>query len=137
MVYNYKLGSDIFNVAVWSNRAVTPEGKKEVHCLKRLLFMLLALIVISAQIQICFMIINGFDKSMIKTGDLQKAIKWELDIYFAAVLCFILTAYQVFDDCKQRIIVMANERNWIKWILAYISYVGNVFVATAVFFTIL
>jgi len=46
MVYNYKLGSDIFNVAVWSNR----EGKKDVHFMKRLLFCLLAIIVITAQI---------------------------------------------------------------------------------------
>ena len=32
---------------------------------------------------------------------------------------------------------MANERNWLKWILAYVSYLGNILVATAVFFTIL
>jgi len=83
------------------------------------------------------MIISVFYKNMVETGDLQKAIKWDIDLYLAAVLCFILTAYQVFDDSKQRIIVMANERNWLKWLLAYVSYIGNIFVATAVFFTIL
>ena len=56
MVNSFKLGSDIFNVAVWSNR----EGKAKVHCCKRILFSLLALIVITAQVQICYMIIKAF-----------------------------------------------------------------------------
>ena len=66
MVYNFKLGSDIFNVAIWSNR----EGKKETHCCKRLLFPLLACIVIGVQIEICYLIILGFYDTMVKTGDL-------------------------------------------------------------------
>jgi hypothetical protein len=94
-------------------------------------------LVITAQVQICFYIIDELFKAIEKSGGLAHAIKWDIDLYFASIICFILTSYQVFDDCKQRIIVMANERNWLRWILAYISYCGNMFVATAVFLTIL
>ena len=159
MVKNLRLGSDIFNVAVWSNR----EGKKKVHCCKRLLFSLLAIIIITAQVQICYMIIYAFLDGIMKEEEcklsidptvtvpckdeawsmaklekgLQKAITWNFDLFIGAVICFILTAYQVFDDSKQRIIVMVNKGNIFQWVIAYISYVGNIFVATAVFFTIL
>ena len=82
------------------------------------------------------MIILPFGEVILKKG-LKDAVSWRIDLYVGAVICFILTAYQVFDDSKQRIIVMVNETNIIKWLLAYVSYLGNIFVATAVFFTIL
>lgn len=58
-------------------------------------------------------------------------------MYIAAILCFVMVSYQVFDDSKQRVIVMTFTRSLTAFFLAYISYITNMFVATAIFFTIL
>ena len=50
----YRLSSDIFNIAVWSNR---DQGKKKVGCFKRFIFTVIAAIVIVAQVQISYTII--------------------------------------------------------------------------------
>jgi hypothetical protein len=47
MVKAYKLSSDIFNIAVWSNREA---GKKKVGLCKRFVFTVIAAIVIVAQV---------------------------------------------------------------------------------------
>jgi len=81
-------------------------------------------------------IIKNFYKGVDKTG-LQNLLHWDFGLYISAIVCFCLTAYQTFDDGKQRIINMTNTRNPIMWLLNYTAYVANFAVATAVFFTIL
>lgn len=94
MVKAYKLSSDIFNIAVWSNRDA---GKKKVGCCKRFVFTVIAAIVIVAQVQISVTIIQTFlqgIKSNDKADGTTASAKapWNAELFISTIACFFITS---------------------------------------------
>ena len=129
----FKLSSDIFNIAVWSNRA---EGKKKVGCCKRFIFTVIAAIVIVAQVQISWTIIETFLANIKKNSKTPTIAPWDAELFISTIACFFITSIQIFSDCKDRIVVMTSSSNPIFWFLSFISYSASVLVSVAVFLTI-
>jgi len=134
----YRLSSDIFNIAVWSNRS---EGKKKVGCCKRFIFTVISAIVIVAQVQISWTIIQTFLKG-IRSRDKSHgsgpsaSAPWDPELFISTIACFFITSVQIFSDCKDRIVVMSTSSNPIFWLLSFVSYSASSLVSVAVFLTI-
>ncbi len=69
----YKLSSDIFNIAVWANT----RGAKRMGWFKRLVFTLMSGIVVVAQVQISYTIIDTFLKDMRSEKPSKAKAPWD------------------------------------------------------------